>query len=153
MAKIKCEIVTAERIVLSDEVDMVIAPGTEGTLGILPRHAPLITALTVGELRIKKEGEEDLSLAIAGGCMEVRPDKVTILADSAERAEEIDEERAEAARRRAEECFKRYKAGEVIDLERAAASLRRSLIRLKVAKKRRRRRDGRESRPGGEPTF
>ncbi len=152
MAKMKCEIVTAERIVFSDEVDMVIAPGTEGVLGILPRHAPLITALTVGELRVKKEGEADLSLAIGGGSMEVRPDKVTILADSAERAEEIDEERAEAARRRAEERLKQHEPG-AVDLERAVAALRRSQIRLKVARKRGRKREGRESRAGGEPTF
>jgi F-type H+-transporting ATPase subunit epsilon len=151
MAKIKCEVVTVERIVFSDEVDMVIAPGAEWTLGILPHHAPLMTTLTVGELRIKKEGEEDLSLAIGGGFMEVRSDKVTILADAAERAEEIDEERAEAARQRAEERLKRHKAGEVVDLEQAAAALRRSQIRLKVARKRRRRRNGRGSRVDGEP--
>ncbi len=149
MAKIKCEIVTVERIVFSDEVDMVIAPGTEGVLGILPHHAPLITCLTVGELRVKKEGEEDLNLAIGGGFMEVRPDKVTILADSAERAEEIDETRAESARRRAEEYLERYKAGEMVDLERATAALRRSQVRLKVARKRRRRRDSPEFRSGG----
>ncbi len=138
MSKIRCEIITAERVVYCDEVDMVIAPGVEGTLGILPHHAPLMTTLTVGELRVKKEGEEDLSLAISGGFMEVRSNQVTVLADTAERADEIDVARAEAARRRAEERLKQRRE-EDIDLARAQAALRRSLIRLKVARRRPRR--------------
>src|SRR5919201_2363674 len=94
---IHLDIVTVERVVLSGDVDYVSAPGIDGVLGILPRHEPLLTALTFGELRYKKDGEER-SIAIGGGFMEVRPDKVTVLADAADHADEIDEQRAEEAR-------------------------------------------------------
>ena len=103
MAQIQCEVVTAERIVFQGDVDMVVAPGIEGQLGILPDHAPLMTALTYGELVLHRSGQDDEFLAIGGGFMEVGPDRVTILADSAERAGEIDEARAEEARQRAVE--------------------------------------------------
>ncbi|MEK7280734.1 MAG: ATP synthase F1 subunit epsilon, partial [Chloroflexota bacterium] len=103
MAKIHLDIVTAERLTYSEEVDMVIASAEEGQLGILPRHAPLMTMLVPGELRIKKAGQEE-SLAISGGFLEVRPDRVVILADAAERVDEIDLARAEEARRRAKEA-------------------------------------------------
>ncbi|MFC2036730.1 F0F1 ATP synthase subunit epsilon [Chloroflexota bacterium] len=146
MAQIRCEVVTAERIVLEDDVDMVVAPGIEGQLGILPHHAPMMTALTYGELILHRQGREDEFIAIGGGLMEVGPDHVTILADSAERAEEIDEERAEAARRQAEDTMVQ-KHREDVDLARAEASLRRSVIRLKVAR-RKRRRGGRPAGPG-----
>jgi F-type H+-transporting ATPase subunit epsilon len=132
---LKLDIVTVERLVYSDYVDMVIAPGIEGELGILPQHAPLITALTFGVLRVKR-GNEELDFAIGGGFLEVLPDHVTILADSAERAEEIDLERAEAARRRAEDSLRTQQPGEA-DLQRASAALRRSLIRIKVARRQR----------------
>src|SRR4030042_724434 len=102
MPKLKLDIVPAERVVYSEEVDAVIAPGVEGQLGILPHHAPLMTTLQAGELRVKRGGGED-SLAISGGFLGVGPDRVIVLADSAERAEEIDVARAEAAKRRAEE--------------------------------------------------
>lgn len=135
MATLRLEIVTAERIVYSDDVNMVIAPGIEGQLGILPRHAPLLTTLQPGELRIKKEGEE-ISMAITGGFLEVLPHKVTVLADAAERAEEIDIARAEEGRKRAEEGLKSRQAD--MDLERVQAALRRSTIRLKIAQRRKR---------------
>lgn len=135
MAKLKVEIITAERVVLMDEVDMVVAPGIEGQLGILPHHAPLLTTLQAGELRLKK-GSDEISLAVTGGFLEVQPDRVIILADAAERAEEIDLARAEAARRRAEDRLAHRSAE--IDLARAEVALRRSLIRLKIADKRRR---------------
>lgn len=136
MAKLKVEIITAERVVLrDDEVDMVVAPGIEGQLGILPHHVPLLTTLQPGELRLKKDNEE-ISLAVTGGFLEVQPDRVVILADAAERAEEIDIARAETAKRRAEERLA-HRTAEV-DLARADASLARSLIRLKIAEKRRR---------------
>jgi F-type H+-transporting ATPase subunit epsilon len=134
---LKLDIVTVERQVYSQDVDMVIAPGIEGQLGILPRHAPLLAALTYGELRVKRGAEEE-SFAIGGGFMEVQPDRVIVLADTAERAEEIDLERAEAARRRAEERLK-AQAENRIDFVRAEAALRRSLIRIKVSETRRRR--------------
>ena len=137
MATTRCEVVTAERTVFEDDVDMVVAPGIEGQLGILPNHARLMTALTYGELVIHREGQEDEFIAIGGGFLEVGPDHVTILADSAERAEEIDMARAEEAVRRAEELMAQ-KQREDVDFIRAEAALRRSMIRLKVAKRKRR---------------
>lgn len=134
---LRLEIVSVERLVYSEDVDMVIAPGIEGQLGILPRHAPLLTALTYGELRAKRGDEED-SFAIGGGFMEVQPYRVTVLADTVERAEEIDLERAEEARRRAEERL-RARSENKVDFARADAALRRSLIRIKVVEARRRR--------------
>jgi F-type H+-transporting ATPase subunit epsilon len=150
MAQIRCEVVTAERTVFDDQVDMVVAPGIEGQLGILPHHAPLMTALSYGELVIHRQGQEDEFIAIGGGFMEVRPDHVTILADSAERAEEIDLDRAEEARQRAEELMAQ-KQQEDVDFARAEAALRRSVIRLKVAR-RRRRAGGRRPETGRPPS-
>jgi len=134
---IRLDIVTAERSVFSADVDMVVAPGVQGLLGILPHHAPLMTMLEPGELRIKK-GEEELSLAISGGFLEVRPDRIIVLADAAERAEEIDIARAEEAKRRAQERLRRPVPE--LDATRAEAALRRSLARLKVVERRRKRR-------------
>ncbi len=140
MAKLTVEVVTGERIVFTDdEVDMVIAPGASGTLGILPSHAPLITTLSGGELRVKKSGQE-YAMVVFGGFMEVTPNKVIILADAAERVEEIDASRAEAARKRAESEIANRGATE--DLAAAQASLRRANIRLRTAD---RRRSGRRS--------
>jgi F-type H+-transporting ATPase subunit epsilon len=136
MATVKLDIVTAERVVFSEDVDILVAPGVEGQLGILPHHAPLMTMLLPGELRVRKGGEE-FSMAISGGFLEVRPDRVIVLADAAERAEEIDIARAEAAKRRAEELLK-HPIPEV-DMARAEAALRRSLTRLRVAEGRRKR--------------
>ncbi len=141
MSPIHCEVVSVERVVFDDDVDMVVAPGDDGMLGILPHHAPLMTALKVGELVIKRAGQEDEVIAIGGGFMEVRPDRVTVLADSAERAEEIDVARAEAARQRAEERLKAQPMG--ADLERAERALQRSRLRLKVAERRKARRPDR----------
>ncbi len=132
---IKLDIVTAERLVYSDQVDEVIAPGVEGELGILPHHTPLMTMLKPGELRLKK-GNEEISLAVAGGFLEIRPDRVIVLADAAERAEEIDAARAEAAKKRAQEQL--ANATEV-DKTRVEAALRRALARLTVVEKRKRR--------------
>ena len=134
---IRLEIVTAERVVMADDVDMVIAPGSEGSLGILPHHAPLLTTLQIGELRAKK-GSEEIDMAVTGGFMEVLPNKVLVLADAAERADEIDIARAEEARRRAEARLKEMAAD--VDSARAEAALRRSIARLKVARRRRDRR-------------
>ena len=133
---LRLEIVTGERMVFADDVDMVIAPGIEGQLGILPKHAPLLTALTIGELRAKK-GEEELLFAIGGGFMEVYKDKVIVLADTAERAEEIDIARAEEARRRALELIKERKRLSREEFARAEARLRKAITRIKVARRRR----------------
>ena len=136
MSSLKLDIVTAERVVYSEDVDMVIAPGIEGQLGILPHHAPLMTTLQAGELLVRKGGEE-LSVAITGGFLEVRPDRIIVLADAAERAEEIDAARAEEAKRRAEQRLRERVSG--VDLTRVEASLRRALIRLEVVERRRKR--------------
>jgi F-type H+-transporting ATPase subunit epsilon len=135
MAKLTVEIVTGERVVFTEtDVDMVVAPGSDGTLGILPKHAPLITTLAQGELRVKKGGSEQ-SLVVFGGFMEVTPDKVVVLADSAERAEEIDVARAETARKRAQDSI--AQRGADVDLAKAELALRRAAIRLQVGQKRR----------------
>ncbi len=130
MSNLKLEIVTAERQTFSGEVNAVIAPGIEGQLAILPHHAPLMTLLQPGELIVRKD-DGDLYLVVTGGFLEVRPDKVVILADACERCEEIDVARAEEAKKRAEEHLKSRTPG--VDHARAEAALRRSLIRLKVA--------------------
>ena len=133
MANLKLDIVTAERIVYSAEVDAIVAPGAEGQLGILPHHAPLMTILQSGELVVRRGGEEDV-MAISGGFLEVRPDRVIVLADSAERAEEIDTERAVAAKKRAEERL--AERGRIeIDEARVQASLRRAIARLSVVER------------------
>jgi F-type H+-transporting ATPase subunit epsilon len=136
MATTKLDIVTAERVVFSDEVDEVVAPGVEGQLGILPHHAPLMTTLLPGELLVKRGGEE-FYLAISGGFIEVRPDRIIVLADAAEREEEIDIARAEEAKRRAEARLAESVPG--VDMARAEAALRRSLARIRVAGRRRKR--------------
>ena len=139
MSGIRLDIVTAEQLVFSEDVDVVVAPGVEGQLGILPHHAPLMTTLPPGELRVRWGGEE-FSLAISGGFLEVRPDRVIVLADAAERAEEINVARAEEAKRRAQEELSHH--APAVDAARAEAALRRSLIRLKVAEKRKKRKPG-----------
>jgi F-type H+-transporting ATPase subunit epsilon len=133
---IRLDIVTAERVVYSEDVDVVVAPGVEGELGILPHHAPLMTMIQPGELRVKRGGEE-ISLAISGGFLEARPDRIIILADAAERADEIDIARAEAAKRRAQERLKEHTPG--VDVARAEAALHRAIARLGVVEKRKKR--------------
>jgi len=142
------EIVTAERVVRVERgIDVLVAPGSEGQLAILPSHAALMTTLDYGELLFRR-GQEESSFAISGGFMEVRSDRVTILADQAESVEEIDLARAEAARARAEDRLRAGREQNVrdVDLARAQASLQRSLLRLRVAGRRRAPRTGR---PGG----
>jgi F-type H+-transporting ATPase subunit epsilon len=129
------EIITAERQVYSDEVDAVVAPGIEGQLGILPHHAPLMTVLQPGELLIRKGGEEAF-LAVTGGFMEVLGNKVTVLADAAERSEEIDEQRAQQAVERAQERIRSRDSDQ--QLEEALRSLRRAQVRVGIARRRRR---------------
>ena len=136
MATMRLEIVTAERLVHSDDVDVLVAPGIVGELAILPHHAPLLTVLRPGEVRVVK-GDEESYIAVGGGFLEVMPSKVTILADTAERAEEIDLQRTEEALQRAQERI--ASAASDMDLERAMASIRMSQARLKVARRGRRR--------------
>ena len=127
------EVVTAERSVFSEDVDAVTVPGTTGELGILPQHTTLLTALSFGNLHIRS-GAEEVDIAVGGGFLEVRPDKVVVLADMAERAEDIDVTRAETARTRAAEIIALGPA--TVDLIRAEASLRRAEARLRVARRR-----------------
>lgn len=137
MSKIRLEIVTAERSVYSDEVDEIVAPGVGGELGILPQHAPLMTMIMPGMIMVKKGGDE-IDMAVTGGFMEVRPNRVIILADAAERADEIDIARAEEARRRAEEAKTDAVTGGAEAQMAAEAALARAMVRLKVAQRRRR---------------
>ncbi|MGI8484708.1 MAG: F0F1 ATP synthase subunit epsilon [Thermomicrobiales bacterium] len=135
MAKLSIEVVTGERIVYeADDVDMVIAPGLEGTLGILPGHASLISLLSNGELRVQ-QGSNEESLVIFGGFIEVIHNKVIVLADSAERSSEIDLERAEAARVRAEDA--RRNRADIVSAAEAEAALRRAAVRLRIGQRRR----------------
>jgi F-type H+-transporting ATPase subunit epsilon len=136
MAKLRFELVTPERIVYSDDdVDTVIVPGADGELGILPSHAPLLAALGIGELRIKKGAEEE-SFAVHGGYVEVLANRVIVMANVAERAAEIDLARAEEARTRAESRYRDRPEG--LDVARVQAAIRRSQVRLKVARRKRR---------------
>ena len=139
MSPLQFEILTAERRVYSDEVDMVVAPGQLGELGILPSHAPLLTPLQPGELRIKK-GDEEVAIAVSGGFLEMFQDRLTVLADAAERADEIDVERAQRAMDQAQEQIKTGATD--ADLAVALAAIRRSQLRMKVAERRRRRGGG-----------
>jgi len=133
---LQLDIVTPERLVYSDEVDAVILPGSQGELGVLPHHAPLLTTLGLGELRIRKGGTEE-SFAIVGGFLQVRPDRAVVMAETADMAAEIDLERAEQARREAEKAIE---AGfvEPSDLAVARAALQRALLHIRVAERRRR---------------
>ena len=129
------EIVTAERSVLQDTADMVVAPGAEGVLGILPRHAPMIALLKAGELRIK-HGNDETAVAVTGGVMQVQPTGVVVLADAAERADEIDEARAREAMERARQHMSAAK--DRADEEALKAAIERASVRLRVAQRRRR---------------
>lgn len=133
--KLQVEIVTGERVVYQEsDVDMVIAPGADGELGILPRHAALFSLLSAGEMVVRK-GTSEQHLAVFGGFLEVANDRVLILADTAERVEEIDEERAERARQRAEQALR--EAASQVEIEAALASLRRARVRTRLARRRR----------------
>jgi F-type H+-transporting ATPase subunit epsilon len=147
MAKLSVEIITGERVVYEEtDVDMVVAPGADGSLGILPNHAPLFTLLALGEMRVVKGGQEQ-ALAVFGGFLEISNNHIRVLADAAERAEEIDVDRAEEARQRAESRKGERRAGSAEDMMRADAAMRRSLVRLKLGRKQRTRQAG----PGGAP--
>ncbi len=140
---LRLEIVTPERQAFEGDVDSVVCPGIEGELGVLPHHAPLLTTLGVGELRIRRGGDEEF-FAIAGGFLQVRPDKVVVMAETADMASEIDVQRAEEARREAERALQEG-SNEPADLARARAALQQALLRIQVAE-RRRHREGPRSR-------
>jgi len=128
------EIVTPERKVYAEEVNMIIVKGVEGELGILPNHIPLVTPLKIAPITVKKQGSKDEILAVNGGFMEVRKDKVVILAESAELPGQIDVDRAKAAKERAEKRLKDAKQ-ENLDFKRAELALQRAVNRLDVSGK------------------
>ncbi len=133
--KIKFQITTPERVVFDDEVDEVILPTQNGEIGILPHHIPLVSLLAAGEIRIRK-GQDMTFMAVSGGFIQVKQKQVIVLADTAEREDEIDEQRAEEARQKAKELLT-TKHAEAADFAAVTAKLEKELARLKVAKRRR----------------
>lgn len=133
MTTLKLEIVSPDRLVLSEEVEELQIPGKAGYLGILPGHVPLVTELAIGEMSYIKEGQSHY-LSVAWGFCEVLSDKVTVLAEKAEKAEEVDLDRAEASRHRAEQRLSNLEVTE-IDFDRATSSLKRAISRMEVSRK------------------
>ena len=145
---IKCEVVSQDRMLYDGQADVVVAPGESGELGILPNHAPLLAILDYGILRVRSQGEEEI-FTISGGVIEVQPDVITVLADVGENVHEIDLERAEAARERAEVLLREGPPEDTDTYLAIQAALRRSKIRIDAAK--RYRRTGRQRPPPGAP--
>ncbi len=134
---IRCEIVSQDRMVFEGDADIVVLPGTDGEMGILPHHAPLLTTLKIGIIKVRSGGKEEV-FTVAGGVAEVQPDIVTILADAAENVEEIDVARAEAARKRAEEILAKGVPADTDSYLKMEAALRKSNLRLDAVKRYRR---------------
>ena len=134
MNKLHLEVVTPARVVLEKDVDMVVAPGSEGEFGVLPGHVSFLTGIVPGELRYTADSEKE-ALAVTTGFAEVFKNKVSILVDAAERAGEIDVERARKAMERAKERLSRDRSAKDIDFSRAEGALRRAMARLKVVQK------------------
>ena len=126
------DVVTPEKTVVSDEVDIVMAPGYFGEFGALPNHIPFLAQLQPGEVKYRKGGQLE-SIAVSGGYAEVLPTKVTVLATTAERAQEIDVERARAAKERAEQRLRERQAG--VDFAKAEAALQRAIARIRAAER------------------
>jgi F-type H+-transporting ATPase subunit epsilon len=131
---IRCEIVSQDRMVFEGDVDIVVLPGTDGEMGILPHHAPLLTTLKIGIIKVRSGGKEQV-FTVAGGVAEVQPDIVTVLADAAENVEEIDVARAEAARKRAEEILAKGVPADSDAYLKMEAALRKSNLRLDAVKR------------------
>jgi F-type H+-transporting ATPase subunit epsilon len=131
---IHCEIVSQDRIVFQGEADMVLLPGTDGEMGILPHHAPLLTTLKYGVIKVRSHGQENI-FTVAGGIAEVQPDGLTILADAAENVEEIDVFRAEAARKRAEESLAKGIPADSDSYLMIEAALHKSNLRLDAVRR------------------
>ncbi len=131
---IRCEIVSQDRTVFQGDVDMVVLPGAAGEMGILPHHAPVLTTLKYGVIKVRRAGREEV-FAVAGGVAEVQPDIVTVLADAAENVEEIDVVRAQFARKRAEEILAKGVPKDQDALLSVEAALRRSNLRLDVVRR------------------
>ncbi len=131
---IRCEIVSQDRQVYEGDADMIIVPGILGEMGILPKHAPLLSTLKMGILRVRSQGREE-HFTVSGGVIEVQPDLVTILADAAENVMEIDVARAEAAKRRAEEMLVEGAGPDIDNFLELEAALKRSNLRLEAVKR------------------
>ncbi len=131
---IHCEIISQDRIVFQGDVEIVLLPGTAGEMGILPHHAPVLTTLKYGVIKVRQNGKEEI-FTVAGGVAEVQPDVVTVLADAAENIEEIDIERAKAARKRAEETLAAGVEKSSDALLAIEAALRRSNLRLDMVRR------------------
>ncbi|HEX8993498.1 MAG TPA: F0F1 ATP synthase subunit epsilon [Anaerolineales bacterium] len=131
---IRCEIVSQDRTVFQGDVDMVVLPGAGGEMGVLPHHAPVLTTLKYGVIKVRHGGKEEV-FAVAGGVAEVQPDIVTVLADAAENVEEIDVARAQFAKKRAEESLAKGRAKDPDALLNVEAALRRSNLRLDVVRR------------------
>jgi F-type H+-transporting ATPase subunit epsilon len=131
---IHCEIVSQDRIVYQGDIDMAVLPGSDGVMGILPKHAPLLTVLKYGIITLRNKKEE-LHFTVAGGVVEVQPDQITILADAAENVEEIDIQRAEAARKRVEDLLARGVPQDPDSYLRIQAALRRSTLRIDAVRR------------------
>jgi F-type H+-transporting ATPase subunit epsilon len=134
---IRCEIVSQDRTVFEGDVDIVVLPGADGEMGILPKHSPVLTTLKYGIIKIRRAGKEEL-FTVAGGVAEVQPDIVTVLADAAENIEEIDVERAESARKRAEEALAKGVPPDTDAYLAVEAALRRSNLRIDAVRRYRR---------------
>lgn len=134
---LELELVTPERLVFTEQADFVVLPGLEGEIGVLPGHAPLLTQLTIGKLRIKR-GENTELFAVSGGFAEVLRNRVRVFAETAEMQGEIDAERARLAAERAHKDIRQ--AASLVDLEQAQAALRRALLRLRISEELSRRR-------------
>lgn len=131
---IRCEIVSQDRMVYEGDVDMIIVPGSEGQMGILPHHAPLLSTLRYGILTVRAQGKEEI-FTVAGGVVEVQPDIVTVLADAAENVREIDVNRAEAARQRAQEYLEKGPPPDTDEFLAMESALKRSNLRLEAARR------------------
>ncbi len=131
---IRCEIVSQDRMVYEGDADIVVLPGMDGEMGVLPHHAPLLTTLKYGIIKVREKGHEQV-FAVAGGVAEIQPDIVTVLADAAENVQEIDVARAESARKRAEEALAKVTPEDVDTYLALEAALRRSNLRLDAAKR------------------
>lgn len=131
---IRCEIVSQDRMVYEGDVDIVVLPGMEGEMGVLPLHAPVLTTLKFGLIKIRVENEEQV-FTVSGGVAEIQPKIVTILADSAENVQEIDTARAEAARKRAEEALANVQPEDADAYLALESALRRSNLRLEAVKR------------------
>lgn len=143
---IRCEIVSQDRLVFEGDADMVVVPGTEGEMGILPNHIPLLATLALGTIKVRNGDAEEV-FAVTGGIVEVQPDIITILADAAEHVDEIDIERAEAARQRAIDFLEKGPSPDASTYLKMQAALSRSNLRLELAN--RRRKHGQRARPPG----